>query len=59
MENVYSITIPQNIVFRNLIWIIDFSSEVFSLCKSLDENTLEMKWEEDFSSKPKARTWTG
>ena len=32
---------PENIVFRNLIWIIDFSSEVFSLCKSLDENTLE------------------
>ena len=33
---------PENIVFWNLIWIIDFSSEVFSLCKSLDENTLEM-----------------
>ena len=41
MEVAYLIASPENIVFRNLIWIIDFSSEVFSLCKSLDKNTLE------------------
>ena len=41
MEVAYLIASPGNTVFRNLIWIIDFSSEVFSLCKSLDENTLE------------------
>ena len=42
MENISLIANPKNIVFQNLIWIIDFSSEVFSLCKSLDENTLDM-----------------
>ena len=47
-ERRFSHVSPENIVFRNLIWIIDFSSEVFSLCKSLDKNTLEMQWEEDF-----------
>ena len=46
----------EKIVFRNLILIIDFSSEVFSLCKSLDKNTLGMKCRGRFLFKPKV--WT-